>query len=81
MYPGQHVGILPDGCVKAPGQTGTGGHARYIPTVIRYVSPLLTVYEIAVKWHTCACACLYCQSVKIAGNFHYFYLLKPASIP
>ena len=41
MYPSQHIGILPDGCVKPPNQTGTGNHARYTPTIISYVSLIL----------------------------------------
>ena len=48
MYPGQHIGILPDGCVKPPGQTHTGGHARYIPTVISYVSTFM--YHVCTKY-------------------------------
>ena len=34
MYPGQHVGILPDGSSKAPGSTGTGAHGRFMPMVL-----------------------------------------------
>ena len=34
MYPGQHVGVLPDGNTKAPGSTGTGQHGRFRTIVI-----------------------------------------------
>ena len=39
MYPGQHVGFLPDGVVKAPKETHTGLHARFVPVVLEAVSP------------------------------------------
>ena len=32
-FPGQHVGILPDGDAKPADQTGTGEHARFTPIV------------------------------------------------
>ena len=38
MYPGQRLGILPDGTVKDPTQTGTGPHGRFIPIIISGVS-------------------------------------------
>jgi len=38
MYPGQHVGFLPDGVVKAPKETHTGLHARFVPVVLEAVS-------------------------------------------
>lgn len=33
QYPGQHVGVRPDGSVKAPTETGTGAHAQFRPIV------------------------------------------------
>ena len=33
MSPGNHVGILPDGTIKLPNQTGTGQHAKFTPSV------------------------------------------------
>ena len=36
-YPGQRVGILPDGSAKRPSETGTGDHARFTPKVIQEV--------------------------------------------
>ena len=35
VFPGQHVGILPNGSAKPPNQTGTGDHARFCPKVIQ----------------------------------------------
>ena len=39
QYPGQHVGVLPDGTVKDPAKTGVGQHAQFIPTVHTHVCP------------------------------------------
>ncbi len=33
MHPGQHVGIMPVGNVKSPGQTRKGLHGRFTPTL------------------------------------------------
>ena len=33
-YPGQYVGIKPDGEATTPSNTGTGTHSRFIPTLI-----------------------------------------------
>ena len=33
QYRGQHVGVLPDGTVKAPGRTGKGQHAQFVLTL------------------------------------------------
>ena len=33
-YPGQHVGIKPNGEAKTPSHTGTGNHGRFNPTLI-----------------------------------------------
>ena len=33
MHPGEHVGILPNGSVKPPTQTGKGPHGRFTPSV------------------------------------------------
>ena len=30
QYPGQHVGVYPNGTVKEPGKTGTGAHAQFV---------------------------------------------------
>lgn len=38
MYPGQRLGILPDGNVKDPAKTFTGKCGRYIPIIISGVS-------------------------------------------
>ena len=38
QYPGQHVGVLPDGTMKAPTGTGTGAHAQFRPIVHMEVS-------------------------------------------
>ena len=37
-YPGQHVGVLPDGSVKPPHQTGKGPHGRFIASALSAVS-------------------------------------------
>ena len=36
-FPGQHVGIKPDGSAKPPDHTGTGDHARFTPQVLNEV--------------------------------------------
>ena len=38
QYPGQHVGVYPDGTVKEPGKTGTGAHAQFQLIVHKQVS-------------------------------------------
>lgn len=38
QYPGQHVGVLPDGNMKASTKTGTGPHAQFRPIVHKEVS-------------------------------------------
>ncbi|CAI8042897.1 hypothetical protein GBAR_LOCUS23795, partial [Geodia barretti] len=37
QYPGQHVGVRPDGSIKPPGQTGTGKHAQFKPILHQQV--------------------------------------------
>ena len=45
MYPGQHVGILPDGSAKAPGSTGTGAHGRFKVIILSDVVRIMSTYE------------------------------------
>ena len=44
-FPGQHVGVLPDGSIKPPTQTGKGPHAQFKPTLHQRVSLEQTFYN------------------------------------
>ena len=41
-YPGQYVGIMPDGSSKALDHTGTDDHARFTPESVEKVGAVIS---------------------------------------
>ena len=48
QYPGQHVGVYPDGTVKEPGKTGTGAHAQFVVIKHKKVNTHCIYYSMCV---------------------------------
>ena len=48
QYPGQHVGVYPNGTVKEPGKTGTGAHAQFVVIEHKKVDTHCIYYSMCV---------------------------------